>query len=463
MLKIAGRCLAICTSLIADSTAQAVSCASEPVDTRFDAVCALAPRSWPADATWRPEGSGVLVAPNLIITARHVVSTSPSPPSGNCDIQQNNWYAYFRGCPTPCSSCPCYPLCVGANEDMIRVRIKCFTIATGEFYGPLGYTPGNYYESVIVGEIEPDEVCFVSHITPIPVVRPHDPDVDLCQGKPVYLAGWGKTLPVFCEGAGGAGRLRVATTTISYVGCERTGRSGPIGIVVGPCFSASPCIPNAGLHDSGGGVIVELPDGSLGVVGVMETTGSMIGVAHMAARHQAITTQGGTEILCRPCRGLPCGDINRNGIVNCEDRECLESLGPWMVTPWCLGDLDGDGVAGTQADVDRVDCDPKNPDNFSVCNRNQWCFGDANLDGYVTLADATLIEQIRATGFEGVYSCPTCHACPPPFEWCRADVNYDGFVDQIDAGIVADLLVGNQAGYACSDSAPGCATAGSCE
>ncbi len=51
----------VCVFLIGASRAHAVSCGTTPLDSRFDAVCGLAPRAWAPDSTWLPEGSGTYV------------------------------------------------------------------------------------------------------------------------------------------------------------------------------------------------------------------------------------------------------------------------------------------------------------------------------------------------------------------------------------------------------------------
>ncbi len=113
---------------------------------------------------------------------QHFLDGNPNP-TGACTSQVDQWYAYFRGCPEVCSNCPCAPLCVGENEDMIRVRIACFRLATAPF------REGT--DGVAIGEIEPADVCFLSHITPIQIDSPYN--LELCTGQLVYLAGWGRT------------------------------------------------------------------------------------------------------------------------------------------------------------------------------------------------------------------------------------------------------------------------------
>lgn len=95
---------------------RAISCGSVTNDSRFLAVCGLQRRSVPVDEGWKPEGSGTYIQwtdpqsiPRVgIITAQHFLDGNPNP-SGTCDSQVDQWYAYFQGCPVPCSSCPCAP------------------------------------------------------------------------------------------------------------------------------------------------------------------------------------------------------------------------------------------------------------------------------------------------------------------------------------------------------------------
>jgi hypothetical protein len=144
------------------SSALAVFCGTEPSsgDHRFDAVCALQRRDEPPEGTYIPRGSGVLVrwtAPGgtiktAILSARHFIDTNGTPGEG-CNIQQNLWYAYFRGCPVQSGPSTCASICYGPNEDLIRVRITCFTLAAGEFAGLSAGADG-----VVVGEIDPADL-----------------------------------------------------------------------------------------------------------------------------------------------------------------------------------------------------------------------------------------------------------------------------------------------------------------
>ncbi|MBL8747171.1 MAG: hypothetical protein JNK58_12555 [Phycisphaerae bacterium] len=258
--------------------------------------------------------------------------------------------------------------------------------------------------------------------------------------------------------------LHVGVSSLVSVGCTKDGRKGNIQLAQGGYVPQTGCEPYARVecHDSGGGVFIEAGGGSLRLVGVIVTATS----AFMAVRHQAISAPSDTEYLCRPCRPAACGDINgdEEHLQNCDDAECLEALGEWEVTPWCLGDMDGDGIAGTKMDINLIKCDPGG--GIVMCDRNQWCYGDANLDGYVTIDDLNLIQSIRSTGVAPEYSvnCPACGACGAPFERCRGDINFDGVVDATDASEVAGLLAGttNQAGYRCYQGAAGCTPPGQC-
>ncbi|MBL8747172.1 MAG: hypothetical protein JNK58_12560 [Phycisphaerae bacterium] len=180
----------VMVSSVFGSPAFAVSCGSEPTDSRFLAVCGLAPRSLAVDESWLPEGSGTFVrwtdpANNErvgIITVQHFLDNNANP-SDTCSSQEELWYAYFQACVTPCGSCPCYPLCLGTNENMIRVRVKCFRLATAPFREFAGSIP----DGVVIGEIEPDDLCFLDHIDPIEIASPFD--LSLCSGQLMYVAG----------------------------------------------------------------------------------------------------------------------------------------------------------------------------------------------------------------------------------------------------------------------------------
>lgn len=445
------------------ASALAVSCGSEPTDSRFLAVCGLAPRSWAADGTWRPEGSGVFVrwtdTQNNervgIITVQHFLDGA-APTTDACDSQTDSWYAYFQACATPCGSCPCYPLCIGENEYMIRVRVECFRRATEPFRA------GS--DGVVIGDIEPDDLCLLDHIEPIEIESPQN--LSMCTGDLIYVAGWGRTRSVECgesiSSEYEARSLHVGVTSLAGIGCTKDGRKGGIQMAQGGYHPENGCQPyaRAECHDSGGGVFVEASGGSLRLVGVIVTSTS----AFMAVSHQAISAPNDTTYLCRPCRPEACGDINGDELhlQNCDDADCLEDAGELAVTPWCLGDMDGDGIAGTKLDINLIKCG-----FISTCDRNQWCYGDANLDGYLLIDDLEIIQSIRATGTAPNYSvnCPSCGACGAPYEWCQGDINFDGVIDATDESEVQSLLSSstNQAGYRCYQGAEGCPAPVDCE
>ncbi len=247
------------------------------------------------------------------------------------------------------------------------------------------------------------------------------------------------------------------------------GRKGELHFAAGDWTPQSGCGVYASVecHDSGGGLFVEGPGGSLRLIGVIFTSGAVF----LAARHQEVSAPNGTTFFCHPCRGRACGDINGDSMqrVDCADQCCLAALGKWPVIPWCLGDMDGDGWAGTDMDVMMIQCpSPAPPFGARRCDRNQWCYGDANLDGSVNSVDLQLIRDVRAGGASPDFavSCRMCGACPPPYEWCRGDVNFDGFIDAGDEDIV-DGLDGIMNGamsapYQCYQGAPGCEPPGPC-
>jgi hypothetical protein len=454
-----------CLTLLATSKALAVFCGSTPLDSRFDAVCGLAPRAWVYDETWRPEGSGTYVQwtdpQNVqrvgIITVQHFLDGNPNP-SGDCTSQVGLWYAYFRGCSEACPNCPCANVCMGVSEDITRVRITCFRLATLPYREITFGLP----DGVVIGEIEPCDLSSIAHITPIQIDTPYN--LDLCTGQMLYLAGWGRTRNVPCgvaiEPENEAKSLHVGLSSITSIGCFKDGRSGGVSFAPNDENPQTGCGLYGGVscHDSGGAALVEGPGGSLRLIGVLATQGVMF----FAARHQEISDPDDPTFIRRPCRPEACGDIDGDPLhlQDCDDAECLDALDEWPVNPWCLGDMDGDGIAGTKVDVNMIKCDPGGNPNF--CDRNQWCWGDANLDGYVNSTDIQLVRDIRAQGTAPDFSvsCNVCAACPPLYEWCRGDVNFDGVVDAEDETIV-DSLDGVVDGamhlsYRCFQGAPGC-------
>lgn len=303
----------------------------------------------------------------------------------------------------------------------------------------------------MVGEIEPDDVCFLSHITPMPLSSPFNlaNELDLCIGQPVHIAGWGKTVNSQCQGVPQQ-RLLVGTASIAHVSCPLTsGRHGSIFLNVGSCDAEKgECGTSPNTGDSGGAVAIEMPDGSLRLIGVFKTSVE----AFIAAEHQSLTPSPGTTYLCRPCRKRPCGDINGDGFENFADQMALITQGARDVACWCLGDMNGNGCSGDPADVSIVN-GPLHP---PTCNRNEWCYGDANLDGLVNEADYQFVlNNISYYDEHWAGQCPTCAACEVR-EWCRGDLNCDGFVDEFDLDEVRRLVPVGSPGYGCVRNEPEC-------
>lgn len=338
------------------------------------------------------------------------------------------------------------------NEDVIRVRIKCFRLAAGEFYFPPQGQMQGYVDAVVVGEIEPEDVCFVSHITPMIASSPFNLEhgLDVCSGQPVHIAGWGKTVDASCASILQQ-RLLVGTSSIVDITCALTsGRHGSMELAEGECSTEKQsCTTQPNTGDSGGAVAVEIPDGSLRLIGVLRTPTE----AFIAIEHQSLTPSPGSAYLCRPCRPRPCGDINGDGFETFADRIALMNQGAHDVACWCLGDMNGNGCSGDPQDLSMIAC-PLCP---FMCNRNQWCYGDANLDGSVNEADYQFVAaNISYYDEHWGGQCPSCTICEVR-DWCRGDLNCDGFVDANDLAEVRRLVPIGSPGYPCSRNEPECA------
>lgn len=358
------------------TTTLGVTCGAAPTDSRFLAVCGLQRRAVDFDELWEADRSGVYVrwtdaysAPHVgIVTARHYLDTGTT--SHGVFVQQDNWYAYFSmpDCTTYTFSGPCYPLCIGSNEDLIRVRIKRFMLPVEEYFE---WSSG-VRDGVIVGEIEPDDVCFLDHITPIELIMA-PMDLGVCRDQSVYIAGWGDD----CNGSARA--LNVAATTISSINCESDGRKGDLLIPGGSCGETN-CVPALGEHDSGGAVFIEQEE-SLVLVGTIRTYTT----AFITIRHQYFSDPESSDHLCQPCRPRGCVDLTSLGhdeslgppdmLEDQVDQDTLELCGPVEVNCGCMGDLNHNGVAGDSGDLAIMD-DRK----FGVpCPRNRGCYGDAKM------------------------------------------------------------------------------------
>ncbi|MBL8747259.1 MAG: hypothetical protein JNK58_13000 [Phycisphaerae bacterium] len=219
---------------------------------------------------------------------------------------------------------------------MIRVRINCFSLATVPYREFLAGLP----DGVAIGEIEPDDLCYLSHIDPIRLDTTND--LGLCIGQMVFIAGWGRTQtppeilgnddpcraidPMF-----EARSLHVGISTLNASDCALGGRGGSIKFATDNCQTTA----LVQCHDSGGGLLVEVPGGQLRLIGVLYTSGS----AYMAQRHQLISSPADVTFFCRPCRPPACGDIDGDSgqLQDCDDHDCLEALGEWA-TRSCLTD-----------------------------------------------------------------------------------------------------------------------------
>ncbi|MBL8745441.1 MAG: hypothetical protein JNK58_03700 [Phycisphaerae bacterium] len=375
-------------------------------------------------------------------------------------MQPDNWYAYFKKCvqppPWPPPSFQCvYNAC--EFDDVVRVRVTCFTIASGSFFSA--------GDCVFVGEIDEEDLECLSYITPMTIASPYE--LGLCREAPVFIAGWGKTVDEDCKEVQ-ARSLHVAATTISAINCGMAGRKGAIMLAPGSCVAYESCLPEYRKHDSGGAIAVEMQDGSLRLVGVIAggTGGELL-----AVRHQFFEDPSGTEYLCQPCRPVPCVDLAGppeggghgsltppDGRMDETDYSVLTANPPILsqqpVNCWCMLDVDQDGCAPDAQDVQFV---------FNAqllggvnCDRFQWCYGDATLDGRVNQADEDFVEARLNT------ECP-CASCPVITHWCPGDLNCDGFVDSSDLAIITAVRALEQDGdVECQDVELGCSSQDGC-
>lgn len=301
-----------------------------------------------------------------------------------------------------------------------------------------------------MGAIDPADLagllCFV---TPLELMSPIDAGV--CQGQTIYITGWGVTCTT------DAIMLQVATSSLSSIIGEMDGRKGAILHPGGGCGSA--CVPGISNRDSGAPIIVDGPNNSLIVVGINRSAVNAI----IAVRHQFFTDPNSEYYLCEPCGSLACYDVMNthneptpDGLQTCHDLVALASLGtPRSVNCWCPGDLNGNGCSGDAFDINTSGCA-----SFLTCNPNQWCHGDANLDGRVDSDDHDYLVAILAAN--GPMDCGGCTACPAKSRWCCGDLNCDYMINDDDLEIVDALLTQFPSGYDCSPTSPGCDGNGAC-
>lgn len=439
-----------------------MSCGTDQPNQKFWAVCGLAPRARPYDANWEPEGSGTLVQwvdsqnlPQLgIVTIRHLISQGGGS-AGQC-VQPDNWYAYFKKCvpappwPPPTYWCPEDPNPCEIADDVVRVRVTCFTMASGSFFDD---------DCVLVGHLDPADVECLSHITPMVVASPYE--LEMCRDDPVFMTGWGRTLDADCKEVAPTQNLHVAPTTLNSINCKKNGRGGLITLAPGSCVQGGACQPELNLHDSGVAIAVEMSDGTLRLVGVNKGGGELI-----ASTHQFFSDPNATDYLCMPCRPLPCVDVagpptsphgpytGPDGFLGAPDYQVYAGIPMHAVNCGCVTDIDQDGCAGDADDLQwLLNASSINPPR--ECDRFQWCYGDANLDGRVNSLDAALIT-------ERLGEC-MCSTCTPILQWCPGDLNCDGMVDSLDSAIVSAVRALEADGdVACQDVNIGCSSQGNC-
>ncbi|MBL8746081.1 MAG: hypothetical protein JNK58_06970 [Phycisphaerae bacterium] len=435
--------------------ARVITCGTDEPPQKFWAVCGLAPRDRTYDGAWYPTGSGTLVrwtdgeeVDHLgIVRARHFISSGGS--AGDC-VQTDNWYAYFYKCadppPWPPPAFECISIPGGCEVDgVVRVRVTCFTMASGSFFGT---------DCVLVGEIEEEDIECLDQVTPMIVASPYD--LEVCREQPVYIAGWGRTYDEECELVE-ARSLHVASNTIDYINCEMNGRNSQIALHAGSCVENGACLPYYNFHDSGGAIAVGMMDGSLRLVGVLIGLGGEF----IAARHQFFSDPSGTEYLCQPCRPAPCVDVagdpetphgaytGPDGKVNSSDYTVYALISPYAVNCGCLLDINQDGYAANAPDLSWLAANSSFYPS-RMCDRFQWCYGDANLDGRVNQDDEDFVEERLNT------SC-LCASCPGILHWCQGDLNCDGAIDEDDLSIIASVRSLELDGdVACADVSIGC-------
>jgi hypothetical protein len=350
-------------------------------------------------------------------------------------VRQDRFYAYVAVGPEPSQQYD--PLCVGPNENLFRVRVKRFMLPVAAF---------DDGDGIVVGEVDSAGLpMLLYYFTPLDIKSPIG--MGVCRGHTIYLAGWGQTCTT------GRIMLQTAASTLTDIAGSMDGRSGFIRHPNGSCIS--PCLP--GLHggDSGSPILIDGPNNSLVVIGITQSSDA----AKIALRHQFFTDPQPTHYLCEPCGPIACHDVTRpirpggptgpNGLQECEDFAALAALGPRAVHCWCPGDLDGNGRAGDSFDVAVPGCTTS-----TQCDPNQWCYGDANLDGRVDSADVDHLEAMIAAN--GVIACASCTSCPALSRWCCGDLNCDSVVDEDDIVIVESLLATYPSGYDCTPTSPGC-------
>ena len=347
-------------------------------DRRFDAIAAFSLTVWidgdEGDCENDPQecnkafGNATLIAPDQVLFARHLLPDNNPPPTPIHSVR-------FRRNPD------------GSLGTLEKGWQSFYHVKIVEYV--LFDLPFQPYDAVIGILEEP-----VIHIEPIAI----DTTIEVQDEDDIILAGWGKEGPGFNEGP--KGRLLLAETQSTGITNCRVGWPS-----AWDQNNLCGCGPN--MFDSGGAVLVELPDKTLRLVGVITTTTSGVDVRGLFDPEFE---------ACCPGQTSGCADFNEDGIVgaadlliwlanwgdcgDCEncpgdaDGDCVVGASDYLILllqwggpcppPPCDADLDGDGTVGAADELILLA-------NWGPCGVGCECLGDIDEDGTVGSSDLLIL------------------------------------------------------------------------